>query len=165
MEDFNLIAMDFLRRTKTEFFITFDKNDFYFDDDKEKRDIYNVILRRNNREFKFKFGNSIINSGRFKVFSPNGFILCNTIEEKNKLKAKYKLGFKENKEFKIPTPYDVLACLQKYDIGSFKDFCDEFGYNIDSIKAQKIYEAVKNEYENLERLYNEDELNKLRETN
>lgn len=32
-------------------------------------------------------------------------------------------------ELKTPTNYDVLSCLQKYDIGSFTDFCNEYGYD------------------------------------
>jgi len=32
-----------------------------------------------------------------------------------------------------PTLYSVLACLQKYDVGTFEDFCNEFGYDTDNI--------------------------------
>ena len=72
---------------------------------------------------------------------------------------------KKNEEFKEPSAYDILACLTKYDPGTFKDFCDEYGYSEDSIKALKSYEAVKNEYLNLLTLYNEKEMDLLREMN
>lgn len=62
-----------------------------------------------------------------------------------------------------PTLYDVLVCLQKYDVGSFEDFCGEFGYDTDSRKAEKTYNAVCKEYENLCRLFTEEELNLLME--
>ena len=52
-----------------------------------------------------------------------------------------------------PTPYNVLACLTKYDVGTFENFCSEFGYDTDSIKATKIYKAVVNEYKNVQRLF------------
>lgn len=52
-----------------------------------------------------------------------------------------------------PTEYDILACLQKYDVGSFEDFCYEFGYDIDSRKAEKTYKAVVKEYNNVERVF------------
>ena len=62
-----------------------------------------------------------------------------------------------------PRAYEVLACLQKYEVGSFADFCGEFGYNEDSRKAEKIYKAVLNEFMNLQRLYSDEEINLLRE--
>lgn len=52
-----------------------------------------------------------------------------------------------------PTEYDILACLTKYDVGSFEDFCGEFGYDIDSIKALKTYKAVVREYNNVTRVF------------
>jgi hypothetical protein len=63
----------------------------------------------------------------------------------------------------VPNEYDVLACLQKYEVGNFENFCSEFGYSDDSISALKTYKACKKEYENLLRLYNENELEKARE--
>ena len=52
-----------------------------------------------------------------------------------------------------PTLYDIFACLQKYDVGSFEDFCGEFGYDEDSRKAEKIYHAVCKEFEGVDRLF------------
>lgn len=67
-----------------------------------------------------------------------------------------------------PTYYDVLACLQKYEIGDYFDFCSEFGYEPydydyeDYIrvngeyynrKSWNTYKAIKREYENVMRLF------------
>lgn len=52
-----------------------------------------------------------------------------------------------------PTEYDILACLEKYDVGSFEDFCLEFGYDTDSRKAEKTYKAVVKEYNNVMRVF------------
>ena len=60
-----------------------------------------------------------------------------------------------------PTLYDVLACLQKYEVGTFKNFCDEFGYNLDSTSAKKTYKAVSKEYDKICSLFNNDELEVL----
>ncbi len=30
-----------------------------------------------------------------------------------------------------PTAYDILACLTKYEVGTFDDFCSNFGYDTD----------------------------------
>lgn len=57
-----------------------------------------------------------------------------------------------------PTFYDVLACLTKYDPGSFEDFCSEFGYDTDSRKAEKTYKAVCKEFAAVERLFLEEEV-------
>lgn len=62
-----------------------------------------------------------------------------------------------------PTAYDVLACLTKYPPESFAEFCLANGYDIDSRNAERVYNAVKEEYINLERLYSEEELEQLAE--
>ena len=54
-----------------------------------------------------------------------------------------------------PTPYDILTCLQKYEVGSFEEFCREFGYSDDSITALKIYKAVSKEYEGVIRVFDD----------
>lgn len=64
---------------------------------------------------------------------------------------------------KVPDSYDVLACLQKYDIGSFENFCEEFGYVNDSRKAEKIYNAVVDEWKNVQILWNDKEIEELQQ--
>lgn len=63
---------------------------------------------------------------------------------------------------KKPSIYDVLACVTKYDPGTFEEFCDEFGYDEDSRKAERIWKAVKKEYKNVCRLFG-DVMDELRE--
>jgi hypothetical protein len=84
--------------------------------------------------------------------------------------SKYQNSFGFGKQMKLiagkqPTPYDVLACLTKYDPGTFEDFCGEFGYDTDSRKAYKTYKAVKREWENVAILFNDEQLDMLREIN
>ena len=52
-----------------------------------------------------------------------------------------------------PTAYDILACVQKNDPGTFEDFCSDFGYDEDSRKAEKIYFAVQKEWTGIERIF------------
>lgn len=59
---------------------------------------------------------------------------------------------------KRPRPYDVLACIEKYEpYGDVWDFAKEFGYEIydrDSYKAtEKIFKAVCREYRNVVRMF------------
>ena len=54
-----------------------------------------------------------------------------------------------------PTMYDVLSCLTKYDPEDFESFCDSYGYDNDSRKAEKIYKAVVKEYNAVCRLFSD----------
>jgi hypothetical protein len=127
--DYDKQAESFLQKTNTLFSVKFLKNDLYFADDKEARDIYEITLERNDRRYTFKFGQSI---------------KCSELREK-------------------PSAYDVLSCLTKSDVGTFEDFCSEFGYDTDSRKAEKTYKAVVDEYNNLKRLYSDEQLSELQE--
>jgi len=56
--------------------------------------------------------------------------------------AKYGFEFWNSISAKLknerPNAYDVLACLDTYADGeSFNDFCSDYGYETDSIKAKK----------------------------
>lgn len=63
-----------------------------------------------------------------------------------------------------PSAYDVLSCLTKSDPGTFKDFCGDYGYNDDSIKAFETYRAVQDEWAAVGRMFN-DCLEELQEIN
>ena len=54
---------------------------------------------------------------------------------------------------KEPTMYDILTCLEKYESRDFEDFCSNYGYDSDSIKALKTYKAVYKEYKAVVRLF------------
>lgn len=62
---------------------------------------------------------------------------------------------------KHPTAYEVLSCLQKYDVGTFDDFCSDFGYDTDSRKAYKAYKAVLREWKNVGLLFTTEQLEML----
>lgn len=63
-----------------------------------------------------------------------------------------------------PSAYDVLACLTKYDPGTFKDFCANFVYSDYSIKALDTYRAVQEEWQEVNRMFG-DCLDELAEIN
>lgn len=62
-----------------------------------------------------------------------------------------------------PTMYDVLTCLQKYEVGTFENFCSDFGYNDDSITALKTYKAVCKEYNSMLRVFGATILEEMQE--
>jgi len=82
-------------------------------------------------------------------------------------KMSFKFGQSLNKSTigEAPTVYDVLACLTKHNVGTLEDFCSEYGYNTDSKFAEQIYLACKKEFEDLQRLWTDSEIEELREIN
>ena len=62
-----------------------------------------------------------------------------------------------------PTEYDILACLQKYEIGSLEDFASEFGYELDRLNTKQIYKAVCREYEKVCRCFTPEQIEQLQE--
>lgn len=80
----------------------------------------------------------------------------------------FKFGQSIHDGDKEPEMYDVLACLTKYDVGSFDDFCSEFGYfpinSSEEFKnAQKTYKAFCREFAGVQRLFSDimDELQEI----
>jgi len=65
-----------------------------------------------------------------------------------------------------PRPYSVLACLEKYEVSELADFLEEFGY-LESGEAAKrgieIHPRVVEEYENVCKLWTEEEIEELQE--
>lgn len=71
---------------------------------------------------------------------------------------------------KHPDLYSVLACLTKYDVGTFENFCSDFGYELynenytgKNKSSIKIYKAVCKEFQNVEKLFGDclDELQEI----
>ena len=68
-----------------------------------------------------------------------------------------------------PSEYDILACLEKYDVGDFDDFCSEFGYEqFDDYgkrnkRVVKTYRDCKKQYEALCRILTDEQMEELRE--
>lgn len=70
-----------------------------------------------------------------------------------------------NKE--VLSTYSILACLEKYDVGTIDDFVHEFGYEVrkwsDVKRIENIYNAVVKEYKNLCRIFTPEQMDMLRE--
>ena len=70
----------------------------------------------------------------------------------------YYTSIKDTEDNIIPSIYDVLACVQKYEIDpDLQNFVDEFGYEIDSVKSYKevktIHKACIKEYEGMCKIF------------
>ena len=66
-----------------------------------------------------------------------------------------------------PNEYSILACLEKYDVGTMDEFMQEFGYEIrnanDLVNFIATYNAVVKEYRDLCRIFTPEQMDKLRE--
>lgn len=62
-----------------------------------------------------------------------------------------------------PTTDEVLGCIETYMHACFHDFCDDFGYDGAERSSMTVYEAVKEQAKALASMYNEEELELLRE--
>lgn len=76
---------------------------------------------------------------------------------------RFTFGQSINNTGQHPTAYDILASITKYEVGTFDDFCSEYGYSGDSRKDYKTYKAVLREWKNVELLFTSDQLEKLHE--
>ena len=132
--------------------------------EKEKRNWYDVTLTTPKGTMSFVFWDSIHNT-EISMMTLEQYVekklrrSFNDMSYTEKKKADAKL--KELKEEAVPNVYDVLACLQKYDVGTFEDFCYEFGYDEDSRTAERIYISVVKEYKELSRIFTEEQMEEL----
>ena len=185
MNEYEKQAKDFLKKTGTELSIKWIRHGKYFPSDNEPRDIYEFTLKRGDREYKGTFGQSINESGikfvnskgdtlrHINIEIPGEFWSLRIGNTAPKIRTAFVRWF--SKKFfharwsdlrlgKAPSEYDILAGMpsMRYDEG-FDEFCSCFGYDNDSRKAEKIYEACQKELTGLERLFDEKEMNMLGE--
>lgn len=175
MSEYTIQAQNFLDKNGITFNAEFVKNDFHFEGDNDKRDIYKCTFTRKGKSFSLMFGNSISKSLKFedkvskRVYTPTGKSAGN--HSYKYLKPEM---FPQNKaqemgcDFKIiqgekPTAYDVLACLTKYDPVDFETFCSNYGYDTDSRKAKKTFKAVEKEYVQVVKFFTSEEIEELQE--
>lgn len=163
MKDYRKQADDFAKKHGITLVIEGKENRKYFSEDEQPRDVYKLTLMRNEEEYNFEFGQSLIDSDHWKLHRFNnkkigdeikifGFnnLFANetdakrvTIKTNTGVKPVTKPVFYKGSK---PEIYDVLASLTKTDPETFENFCSEYGYDEDSRKAYKVFLAVTKEY-------------------
>ena len=105
----------------------------HFPEDKATRRVLEVTLERAGRSVSFEFGQSIVDTEKTLKKLVSGLL------------------------------YDVLACCgaDYYIPTSFNDFCDEFGYNQDSIRDRETFINCKEQQSKLEQIFSDDEIDCL----
>ena len=66
-----------------------------------------------------------------------------------------------------PTEYDILACLEKYDVGTIDDFVSEFGFEVhkwaDVKRIENTYKAIVKEYQDICRCFTPEQIEAMQE--
>lgn len=136
--------------------------------EKEKRCLYEITLTSPRGSMVFDFWDSIRNT-EIKTMTLEAYaekwyrMAFSSLTQAEKMQANKELAAK--KKTAVPSVYDVLACLTKYDPGMFEDFCSDYGYNEDSRTAERIYFAVQKEYTQLTKLFTPEQMEELAEIN
>lgn len=162
--EYDIAGEEFLASTGTTFEALLVGHDKFFPGDKDARDIYQITFKRKGRkDFTLRFGQSLANSGRGLLNARYSHTEPLPKEARDLLYSKTIAGERNGyikspfggiqKTRKAPTAYDVLACLTKYDPGSFDDFCDDFGYSNDSRTAERTYLAVTDEWSKVQKMF------------
>ena len=139
---------------------------------------YSVTLKNDYHTYVFDFWSTIRDSEMIELAkesesrgfdNPYIYELKKQIEKRelklNPLQYRYRSKglVDELKKELLPNAYDILACLSPMYEHNFQDFCNEFGFNEDSIQALKTYEACQDQELNLRRLFDHSQLGKLGE--
>lgn len=131
-----------------------------------KRNWYDVTITTPRGKMSYVFWDSIRNTEISQMTLEEyitKILKYNRIEDAGNEQFKARKELKKLKAEAVPNEYDVLACLEKYDVGTFEDFCSELGYDEDSRTAERIYIAVIKEYKDLTRIFTEKQMEELNE--
>lgn len=151
MTNYEQQAADFLAATGTEFSVVFQYTGPYFQGDKEYRDVYRFTLKNAKGEYSGTFGDSI---------------------NSTKMRAKWAGGHFTNPECAkwkkyLPSAYDVLACLEKYQPDTFANWAADCGYNDQPLNeypaVMAVYTACVEQYKGLARIFTPEQLEAMQE--
>ena len=180
--EYDIQASDFLKKTGATITSVYTGHRPYWDDEKEFRATYMVTITREGRPaMAFPFGQSMIESWSYtKRGEWAGFGKGKEVSFQDKgnndrrvMHAKQSgnevifdaRGYRYtlSKQEKAPSAYTIITCLTKHDPGTFQDFCDNFGYDTDSRKAETTYHAVMKGYSDLSKIFSMEELEEMAE--
>lgn len=169
MNEYEQQATDFVKATGLTIKKRYQGHRPYFHDDKEQRAVWSIIFEREGRQsYTFTYGDSIANSYEAK----DGWrrLSFQQVYRSPLWKAAAESGTKQSiggmsksvtPVFPEPTDYDLLACMDGNGPISFSEFCADYGYDDDSIKARDTYIKVQEECAAMQRLFSEAELAQL----
>ena len=138
--------------------------------DNRNHDMYTWIIKTPRGQMTGNYYDSIHNT------EINNMTLGEYIEKRFKCRAadaSYTMKATADKELKAkkaeakPTEYDILSCLEKYDVGSMDDFISEFGYEVKCVEDMTniitTYNNVVKEYHDICRCFTQEQIEAMRE--
>ena len=175
--EYDIQAETFVKETNLNIKKIYTGHRFYFPGDKERRACFTIIVIRGNKSITFDYGNSIFKSYMIKnwdnekVISRKAYRPLNqrdlALKEVNEdLKrlgpGRYKLLTESET---APSDYTILAtmAMESQCPDTFEDFCSDYGYDLDSITARDIFLKSLKIASDIKRLFNDEELDLLRE--
>ncbi len=177
MDDYNKQALDFLDKIGAEILVRYLKFDKHFPSDEKERDIWEVKIIKDSREYIFNFGDSITNYEKWidEIWKqyPNitGWQEARRIKQLQAMGGKYG-GFKKfDGEIKFssagqghrPTAYSILACMTTQEPeDNIDDFADQFGYTKTS-ETIRAFKATQKEWSEIKQLFSDKEIELLAE--
>lgn len=165
MSDYNKQATDFLESTGTELEWKLESFGSHLPADEYCRLVYEWKLTRGERSITGKFGESLAVS--FERVMGKPYPHTNLCVADHKEYERRGLSFRRHARKTLPNAYDLLSCLQKYEVEPIDDWCAENGIELGlGLKISDIiamHEACTKEYEGLCRLFSDAELDQLRE--
>lgn len=170
MTDYIKQAEKFLKDTNTTMIIFYDGMYSPCWDNK-LHCAYKIKLLNKKGEYNFTFFDSLHNTEIKKMSLSEYLRKYKRINNINDIsyneQQKYNKELTKLKKESQPTYYDILACLEKYDVGTLDDFMIEFDYECKTAKdisnVLETYSAVCEEYKNLCMLFDDEEMEQLRE--
>lgn len=136
--------------------------------EKERRNLYEITLTTPKGSMIFDFWDSIydtkISTMDVKEYAKKRF-RCEYEYLTSYHQSICRKEISRKKKEATPNEYDILACLTKYDPGTFEDFCAEYGYCADSIRALTMYRDAQKEYSQLVRIFTPEQMEMLAEIN
>lgn len=131
---------------------------------------YDCIIKTPRAQMQVHFYDSLANT-EIQRMKPNEYLektyRYRSSDASYSLKIKVLKELEAKKAAAVPTEYDILACLQKYDVGSMDDFMSEFGYEIHCVEDMtnfiNTYNAVVKEYNDIRRCFTEEQIEAMSE--
>ena len=138
--------------------------------DKRNHDLYTFIIKTPRGQMTGSFYDSIRNT-EIRSMTLSEYIEkrfnCRATDASYTMKTTADKELKAKKADAKPTEYDILSCLEKYDVGSMEDFISEFGYEVKCVEDMTniitTYNNVVKEYQDVCRCFTQEQIARMRD--
>lgn len=131
---------------------------------------YTCTLKNAHHSYTFDFWGSIADYEKVQQYKERNSISSELRKEIAKVGKRADMQSMTNEQIKSallsivkPNAYDILASMYPMYEADFEDWCTSFGYDTDSMKAYKTYQACLEQDHNLRKLFDRAELEQLAE--